>query len=103
VARLGLTFIPRLSEKLIVGLVRVSFGIANDEAEVARLIETLQAIAAGPSPWFNRVLAAVHFGTPFLPLTPTGRRISQSVGTTVADVFSSSSAPDTTAPRRNEG
>ncbi len=103
VARLGLTFIPRLSEKLIVGLVRVSFGIGNDEAEVARLIETLQAIAAGPTSWFNRVLASIHFGTPFLPLTPTGRRISQSVETTVADVFSSASPPDMTIPRRSEG
>ena len=100
VARLGLTFIPRLAEKLIVGLVRVSFGIANDESEVARLIETVQAIAAGPVPWFNRGLAAVHFGTPFLPHTPTGRRINQSVETTVADVFSSASAPDTAAPLR---
>jgi len=86
-AHLGLMLMPRLMEKLLVGLVRVSFGIPNDEAEVDRFTETLQAVATGPSPWFNRMLATLHFGTPLLPLTPTGRRIRRSVQTAAAEVY----------------
>jgi hypothetical protein len=86
-AHIGLMLAPRLMEKLLLGLVRVSFGIANDEAEVDRLVQTIEQIAAEPASLFNRLLAAQHFGTPFLPDTATGRKIRDSVEETTARVY----------------
>ena len=91
-AHVGLTLAPRVMNRLMVGLVRVSFGLANDEVEVVRLVSTLARVAAEPPPLINRVLAAMHFGTLLLPRTPTGRKISEATEEALVRVYST--APD---------
>ncbi len=87
VAHSGLQIAPGLAQKLLVGLVRVSFGIANTEEHVDRLIETLRSVAATKPGLLSRALATIHFGTPALPNTETGRRIERLVQETVAAVY----------------
>ncbi|MBN2047479.1 MAG: aminotransferase class V-fold PLP-dependent enzyme [Anaerolineaceae bacterium] len=53
----------------IPGMVRVSFGIENEEADIDQLISTLRKIEARGCSWVNRQLAVIHEGTPFLPRT----------------------------------
>jgi hypothetical protein len=74
-AHAGLALFPRLMERFLIGLVRVSFGIENTEAEVDRLLATLDALSREPSSRVNRLLARLHFGTPFEPANGTKGRI----------------------------
>lgn len=68
-ADLGLKVAPRMIRPLLPGLVRVSFGIENDEGDIRRLVATLQRIASRrPSP-VARLLARTHNATPFVPGT----------------------------------
>ncbi len=89
VAHIGLTVAPGLMKDLLVGLVRVSYGIGNTEEHVDRLVQTLHEVAAMRPGLLNRALAALHFGTPALPRTSTGRRIEQLVQDTLEAVYGS--------------
>jgi selenocysteine lyase/cysteine desulfurase len=87
-AHFGLRLWPRVMERLLVGLVRVSFGLANDELQVDRFLQTIAQITRERSRRVDRLLASLHFGTPFLPRTPAGKRISESAERVVGQVFS---------------
>jgi selenocysteine lyase/cysteine desulfurase len=76
-AHVGLALFPRLMERFLVGLVRVSFGLYNTEAEVERFLAALDRLSAEPSPRVNRLLARLHFGTPFERRNGTGERIDR--------------------------
>jgi len=93
VAHFGLQVAPGMMEKLLVGLVRASFGIGNTEEHVDRLIETLREVAETESGLLNRALAAIHFGTPVLPRTETGRRIERLVWEIVEAVYGPTDRP----------
>ena len=54
---------------LLPGLVRVSFGIENDECDVNHLMQVLEKIASAPRSSVNRLIASTHNGTPFVPHT----------------------------------
>lgn len=66
-ARTGLALLPRTTQGLLTGLVRISFGLTNRQSEVDRLVEVLQQIAREKPRRLERVLARHHFGTPRLP------------------------------------
>ena len=85
--RSGLRLWPRLTEHLLVGLVRVSLGLTNDESQVDRFLQTVAQITRERGRRVNRLLAKLHFGTPFLPRTPVGKRISESAQRVVSAVF----------------
>jgi selenocysteine lyase/cysteine desulfurase len=74
-ADLALTLAPRFSSGVQTGLVRVSLGIENDEKDVDILIRTLDEIARQPRAWRDRLIAAAHGGTPFLPQTDVERQM----------------------------
>jgi selenocysteine lyase/cysteine desulfurase len=76
-AHAGLALFPSLMEPFLIGLVRVSFGIENTEAEVDRLLATLDELSREPSSRVNRLLARMHFGTPFEPAGGTKGRIAE--------------------------
>ena len=86
-AHIGLALAPRLMNRLMMGLVRVSFGLASEKEDADRLVYTLARIAAEPPGLANRLLASLHFGTPFLPRTAAGRRVEQSVSEALAQVY----------------
>jgi len=89
VAHLGLTLFPGLMSRLMVGLVRASLGLANDDSDVDRLIATLKQMSGQRKPLLNRLLARLHFGTPLLPRTSAGRRTDQLVAEAVQSVYAS--------------
>jgi selenocysteine lyase/cysteine desulfurase len=89
-ARAALALMPRTMQKLMAGLVRVSFGLANQPAEIDRLVETLLKISQedlGPA---NRLLAKHHIGTPFMTQTPITQEITRLVMHKKDHVFSPS-------------
>ncbi|MEO0077775.1 MAG: aminotransferase class V-fold PLP-dependent enzyme [candidate division WOR-3 bacterium] len=90
VMHIGLALAPGLTKELLVGLVRVSYGIGNTEEHVDRLVQALHEVAAARRGLSSRALAALHFGTPALPRTSTGRRIEQLVQDTLEAVYGSS-------------
>jgi len=77
IANMGLNLKPRLMSDFLLGIVRVSFGIENDESEIDVLKQTVEKITREPVSFVNRVLALRHFGTPFLPDTETQKRIEE--------------------------
>ena len=57
---------PKFASNLLPGLIRVSFGIQNDEKEVKHLIYVLKKISEQKLSWVNRLLAYTYNATPFL-------------------------------------
>jgi len=86
-ADLGLRLAPRLTKSLLPGLVRVSFGIENDERDIGRLVKALKKIAADEVCVRDRLLARTHNATPFVPDTDVRRRMRASADRDVEKVF----------------
>lgn len=74
-SNLGMRFAPRITRSLLPGLVRVSFVLENDEADVRRLVVALEKIAGRRPSLITRLLAATHNAAPVLPDTETRRRM----------------------------
>ncbi len=74
-SNLGMTFAPRITRSLLPGLVRVSFGLENVEADVRRLALALERISSRRSSLLTRLLAKTRNAAPFLPDTETRRRM----------------------------
>jgi len=98
VADVGLVLAPGFFSTILPGLVRVSFGIENDEHEVDTLIQVLERIASAPRSRLNRFLGSTHNGTPFLPHTEVQDRMSDFAGACARRVYSFSQ--DDTSDRR---
>jgi selenocysteine lyase/cysteine desulfurase len=86
-ARVGLALLPRTTGRLLAGLVRTSFGLTCRTDEVDRLVEVLAQIAAENGSRTDRLLARLHFGTPFLPPSPAGAQIEHLVEEKTRQVF----------------
>ncbi len=74
-ARIFLLVLPKLTNLLLPGLIRVSFGIENNENDVDHFIQILRLINQAPSSRANRLVAWTHNGTIFLPKTQTQNRM----------------------------
>lgn len=74
-ARIFLRVLPKLTNLLLPGLIRVSFGIENDENDVDHFIQTLRLVIQAPRSRANRLVAWTHNGTIFLPKTQTQNRM----------------------------
>jgi hypothetical protein len=97
-ARAGLALWPRTTGRLLTGLVRVSFGITSRPEEVDRLAEVLSQIAREPRSRADRFLARLHFGTPFLPRSPTANAIAGLVEEKRGEVFARSQTRGVSIP-----
>ena len=86
-ANAGLRLAPRLAKSLLPGLVRVSFGIENDERDVGRLVASLRKIAAEPVRLMDRILARTHNATPIVPDTDVRRRTRAFAERDIENVF----------------
>lgn len=74
-AHLGLKLAPGVIKSLLPGLVRISFGLENDEADVRRLVMALKRIAGERPSLAARLLARTHNAMPFVPETVVRRRM----------------------------
>jgi selenocysteine lyase/cysteine desulfurase len=86
-AHAGLALVPDIMEPLLIGLVRVSLGIANRESDIDQLVETLENIKAGKRNPVNGLLAHLHFGTPFVHATSTGVQIAALVDNAINEAL----------------
>ena len=65
----GMKFVPRITRSILPGLVRVSFALENDEADVRRLAGALEKIAGRRRSLVARLLAKTHNAAPAGPGT----------------------------------
>jgi hypothetical protein len=79
---------PRFGERILPGLVRASFGIENDEAEVDTLIQVLERIAGAPRSRADRLVASTYNGTCRSVNTEIRERIAAFVAARVRRVYS---------------
>lgn len=86
-SRMLFRLMPELTSKLLPGLVRVSFGLENNEADVNRFIRVLKRIAEKPQSLTNRILAALSNGTPFVPYTKIQEQMNAYIETLVQQVY----------------
>lgn len=99
----GLRLAPRLTKSMLPGLVRVSFGIENDERDIDRLVHSLMKIAAEPVCLMNRALARTHNATPVVPDTDVWRRIRAAVERQAGNVFGTARRNDPGVPESAPG
>ncbi len=78
-SNLGMMFAPRITRSVLPGLVRVSLGLENDEADIRRLALALDRISSRRPSLVTRLLAKTQNATPFLPDTETLRRMRAAV------------------------
>jgi selenocysteine lyase/cysteine desulfurase len=86
-ARTGLALFPRATGRLLTGLVRVSFGLGNHRDEIDHLVAVLGQLAQESRRPSDRLFAGLHFGTPFLPKSPTTQAIEQLVQHKTKQIF----------------
>jgi selenocysteine lyase/cysteine desulfurase len=86
-ANFGLKLLPALTKSLLPGLVRVSFGLENDEREVDHLIKILEKIGARRRSIADRILAWAHNATPRVPSTEAGKHMQKWVRAAAARVY----------------
>lgn len=86
-ASLGSAVAPRIIAPLLPGLVRVSFGLENDETDVRRLTLALEKTAVRRPSFVARLLAATHNGAPVLPDTQTRRRTRAAIEKVASSVY----------------
>ncbi|MHA2314134.1 MAG: aminotransferase class V-fold PLP-dependent enzyme [Candidatus Hermodarchaeia archaeon] len=86
--RIFFRVVPKLTNLLLPGLVRISFGIENDEADVDHFLQTLEVITRAPRALSDRLVAYSHNGSMFLPKTQTQDRMIAFTENVVNTVYS---------------
>jgi selenocysteine lyase/cysteine desulfurase len=87
IADLGMMLIPRFTQRVIPGIVRVSIGLENDADEVDRFLEIIREIKATQRSKLNSFLGSTYNGTPFIPTSPTKRLIERFIYDRIKKVF----------------
>jgi cysteine desulfurase/selenocysteine lyase len=77
---------PAHATILQTGLVRVSLGIENDEADIDTFLQVLDQVSQRPRRWLDRLTAGFHSGT-FLPRTPAQVEMEASVREVAESVY----------------
>lgn len=88
VIHVGFILLPRFTSIFLPGLIRVSFGLENDESDVDRFVKILGKISSAPLFFINRMLAFNRNGTPFLSRTKVQEQMENFFETHVQKVYS---------------
>jgi selenocysteine lyase/cysteine desulfurase len=80
--------VPKLTNLLLPGLIRISFGIENDKNDVDHFLRTLRVIVEAPRALSDRLLAFTRNGSMFLPKTQTQNRMIAFTENVVKTVYS---------------
>lgn len=80
--------IPEKTRMCTPGLIRVSFGIENNENDVDILLKTIETIMKRPRSQINKLLSYTYNGTLFVPKTKTEERIQGFVKLIAKKVYS---------------
>ena len=88
IGAVGLILAPEFFRLILPGLVRVSFGLENDEGDVDALIQVLNKMASAPRSRSNRIIASTHNGTPRLPHTCVQNRMRDYAAACATRVYS---------------
>ncbi|MFX0105980.1 MAG: aminotransferase class V-fold PLP-dependent enzyme [Candidatus Hodarchaeota archaeon] len=87
-ARMTSIIIPKKTDLCLPGTLRVSFGIQNDETDVACLLKTIEKINQKPRSLINKLLGYTNNGTLFLPKTKTEVKIRNFVNNITKKIYS---------------
>ena len=87
-ARMTSIIIPKKTGMCLPGTLRVSFGIENDETDVACLLKTIEKINQKPRTIINKLLGYTNNGTLFVPRTNTEEKIRIFVNNATKKVYS---------------
>jgi selenocysteine lyase/cysteine desulfurase len=87
-ARMTSIIIPKKTEMCLPGTLRVSFGIENDETDVACLLKAIEKINQKPRSILDRLLGYTNNGTLFIPRTKTEDKIKSYVNSITKKVYS---------------
>ncbi|HEC64743.1 MAG TPA: aminotransferase class V-fold PLP-dependent enzyme, partial [bacterium] len=87
-AQMTSIIIPEKTRMLLPGLLRVSFGIENDETDVETLLQTIETIMKKPRSQINKLLAYTYNGTLFVPKTKTEEKMKGFVNLISRKVYS---------------
>ncbi len=86
-ANLFLGLLPKFTRSVLPGLVRVSFGVFNDERDVEHLLRIVRDIADTPRSRSVRFLASTHNGVSQLPRSSVGERMSGFIEALLSRVY----------------
>ncbi len=67
---IGFTFLSRFTKLVMPGLVRISIGLENTPEEIGHCLETVRKVISEEQPWYNRMIARSHNGSPFFKPPP---------------------------------
>jgi selenocysteine lyase/cysteine desulfurase len=98
-ADIGLRLAPRVTKSLLPGLVRISFGLENDEADAGRLVAALRRIAGERRSLAARLLAKTHNATPVVPETEVSKRMRAQMEKTASAIYETFTKGMTVRPR----
>jgi|GEM_PF-186241 selenocysteine lyase/cysteine desulfurase len=79
---------PRIKSVFMPGVVRVGIGLENTEADIDSFLHSLAGIATMEMPFYQRWLAAINNGTPFLPQAPIEKQMEDFVHQQILAVYS---------------
>ncbi|MDO8123638.1 MAG: aminotransferase class V-fold PLP-dependent enzyme [Candidatus Hermodarchaeota archaeon] len=86
--RIFFRVLPKLTNLLLPGLIRVSFGVENNENDVDHFIQTLRLIDQTTRSRANILVASTNNGTIFLPVSQTQNRMIAFTENIVKTVYS---------------
>jgi selenocysteine lyase/cysteine desulfurase len=66
---IGFIFLSRFTKLVMPGLVRISIGLENTPEDIDRCLKTVRQVVSEKQPWYNRMIARSHTGSPFFQKT----------------------------------
>jgi selenocysteine lyase/cysteine desulfurase len=85
----GFTFLSRFTKLVMPGLVRISIGLENTPEEIRHCLETVRKVISEKQPWYNRMIARNHNGSPFFNSPPIAAVMEAYVDEIASRVFDS--------------
>ncbi|MFX1494916.1 MAG: hypothetical protein ACFFBZ_11590, partial [Promethearchaeota archaeon] len=80
--------LPEMTDMILPGILRMSFGIENNEKEVKHFIQILKQISSKPRTLGQKAVAHFHNGVLFSRNTKTQLEIEKSIEKLINKVFS---------------
>ena len=80
--------LPKMTDMILPGIIRMSFGIENNEKEVKHFIQILKQISSKPRTLGQKAVSRFHNGVLFSRYTKTQFEIEKSIEKSIKKVFS---------------
>ncbi|MFX0018692.1 MAG: aminotransferase class V-fold PLP-dependent enzyme [Promethearchaeota archaeon] len=81
------SLIPEMTDMILPGIIRMSFGIENNEKEVKHFLQILKQISNKPRTLGQKAVARFHNGVLFSSITKTQFKIEKSIEKLIKEIF----------------